>query len=42
MDHVKLLASLSTHVPVSFKIKIKLDYLKKLFMRSWSSGGMEH
>ena len=29
MDHVKLSASLSTHVPVAFKILVKLDYLER-------------
>ena len=29
IDHVKLLASLSTLVPVPFKIIVKLDYLEK-------------
>ena len=29
MDHVKLLASLSAHVPIAFKIIVKLDYLER-------------
>ena len=29
IDHVKLLASLSTLVPVTFKIIVKLDYLER-------------
>ena len=29
MDHVKLLGSLSAHVPVTFKIIINLDYLER-------------
>jgi len=40
MDHIKLSASLSAHVIVVFKIIIKLDYLERLFRRSWSCGGM--
>ena len=36
MDHIKLSAFLSAHVPVAFKIIVKLDYLenkinKKIF-----------
>ena len=42
MDHVKLSVSLSAHVPVAFKIIIKLDNLEELFRRSWSNGGVEH
>jgi len=37
MDYVRLSISLSTHVHVAFKITIKLDYLKILFSRSWST-----
>ena len=29
MDHVKLSTSLSAHVPVAFKIIVKLDYLER-------------
>ena len=29
MDHVKLSASLSTHVPIAFKIIVKSDYLER-------------
>jgi len=39
MDHAKLSASLSANVPIALKIIIKLDYLERLFWRSWSSGG---
>ena len=28
MDYVKLSASLSAHVPIAFKIIVKLDYLE--------------
>ena len=29
MDHINLLVFLSAHIPVAFKIIVKLDYLEK-------------